>query len=112
MPRMPRRGLPRRDEDQLSERTRLHLLGGHDWSFMDGPAPAEDTLRAAWQQHGEALTAEHVAAHPGSRPWGWWRYDAPEPRQMAGRDWEPELPYLERHGLLTPAEREALRLDH
>jgi hypothetical protein len=41
---------------------------------------AESERKAAWHRHsGEILTA-WVAVYPGSRPWGWWRYDAPGPR--------------------------------
>jgi hypothetical protein len=27
------------------------------------------------------ILAEWIAVHPGSRPWAWWRWDAPEARR-------------------------------
>jgi hypothetical protein len=65
----------------------------------------EDALEPAWREHGEAITDAWIAARPGSRPAGWWRYSAPEPR----RDDEPEVVQLRRLRVLTRAEREALR---
>jgi hypothetical protein len=35
---------------------------------------------AAWQEYGDEITADWVAAHPGERPWGWWQHVAPGPR--------------------------------
>ena len=34
-------------------------------------------IREAWTAHRETLMAEWIGKHPGSRPWGWWRYEAP-----------------------------------
>jgi hypothetical protein len=65
-----------------SPRTREHLLSGHDWSFLDGPALDDDDLAAAWDMLAEELLAEHIAERPGSRPWGWWRWSAPSPRRQ------------------------------
>lgn len=33
---------------------------------------------AAWREHGERLTAEHIEQYPGGRPPGWWAWSAPE----------------------------------
>ena len=57
--------------------------------------------RAAWRDHARELLA---VVDPGSRPWAWWEYDAPEP----ALPWEPELAYLERCKLLTDTERQRL----
>jgi hypothetical protein len=42
---------------------------------------------------------------PGSRPWAWWQYDAPEP--VLPR--ESEFAYLTRCGQLTEPERITLQ---
>jgi hypothetical protein len=69
----------------------------------DGSAFDSDQSRCwAWQEQGAALLP---LVAPGSRPWGWWQYDAPEPPYPR----ESEIDYLARHGLLTDPER--LRLD-
>lgn len=44
----------------------------------------ETALRALWQDHRAELLAEFVAEHPGSCPWAWWRFEAPEPRRRLG----------------------------
>jgi hypothetical protein len=72
-----------------SERTREHLLTGQDWSVLDGPLLDDGALRLAWEQLRDELLAEHVAEHPGSRPWAWWRWDAPEPRRQVRPGPEP-----------------------
>ena len=57
--------------------------------------------RSAWREHREELLP---LVDPGSRPWGWWQYEAPEPVPPR----ESELAYLERCGQLTGPERSAL----
>jgi hypothetical protein len=56
-----------------------------------------------WKDYGEAITARHIAKHPGTRPANWWRYDAPERRDSSS---ETQLAYLRRLNLLTAEERE------
>lgn len=55
-----------------------------------------------WAERREELMAAWALEHPGSRPWAWWTFTAPEPRPEG----EPEVEYLARHGLLTAGERE------
>jgi hypothetical protein len=57
-----------------------------------------EKLASAWSEVGVDLVAEHVKKFPGSRPWGWWKFDAPETRQRLGgrgtlRD--PDRPVLD-----------------
>ncbi len=74
------------------------LLGPRDEvSVFD----SDESRRTAWRDHAAELMP---MVDPGSRPWAWWSYDAPEP--MLPR--EPELAYLSRCGLLTDAERTRL----
>ncbi len=54
--------------------------------------------RAAWHEHRAELLP---LVDPGSRPWAWWQYDAPEP--VLPR--EPELAYLLRCRLLDESEQ-------
>jgi hypothetical protein len=46
--------------------------------FCDGPLGE----REAWRQFEGELLARWVAAHPGTRPWAWWRYTAPQGRRQ------------------------------
>lgn len=135
----------RRARDRRSEldnpRTRMRLMEGHDFDFFGGPELGEDELAAAWEELGEQYVAEWIAGYtcsdfshepaPGSRPWGWWRFEAPEPRRQIDPDapgaigppiwfgmasaysggipeYETSAAYLRRLNLLTPEER---RLD-
>jgi len=74
------------------------LLGPHGPSAFATNAER----RMAWRGHRAELLP---MVDPGSRPWGWWQYDAIEP--VLPR--EPEWTYLERCQLLTPQEREQLQ---
>jgi hypothetical protein len=49
-----------------------------DW---DDAPEVEARLREAIEEMGDELLAEWVATKPGTRPWFWWRFIAPEPRQ-------------------------------
>jgi len=75
------------------------LLGPKD---DDSAFDSDESRRDAWRKHFAELMP---MVDPGSRPWAWWQYDAPEP--MLPR--EPEVAYLSRCGLLTEDERARLR---
>lgn len=91
MPR--RRWLIKVRRTPLSPARRAYLelgFGGirvaHERTPLDGYLEAVwftgDRDRAdAWRTHGEAITAAWVLEHAGTRPWAWWAYTAPEPRQ-------------------------------
>jgi hypothetical protein len=127
MPRVRRRALAR--NDVLSDKAKVWLETGHDLLWFATDCTEED-LPELWERFGEEILADHIAQHPGSRPWGWWRWSAPEaPRLVESggitildvdnyypwpedldphQQYETERDYLERLGLLTDAERAAL----
>jgi hypothetical protein len=131
---MPRRRITARSRRSGldSPRTRVRLTSGHDFEFLDGDCLTDEELAEAWEDLGDDLMAEHIAQHPGSRPGGFWRFDAPEPRRQVAdgpeaigpADWfgkphvfmgqppsdmyESEAVYVERLGLWQPGERKAL----
>ncbi len=89
--------------------------------------PSHKELRAAWEKDRNTLLPQFIAENPGSRPWGWWQFSAPEPipprfrwqlhierkNGVRFRDrWkisrEQQCDFLEKRGLLTPAEIAAL----
>jgi len=117
--------------EELNPRQRQRLLTGRDWNFPRVPGFAHDVEeRSAWQRHREELLAfwlqdpdkwekanpdrdqwvEPIPGGPGSRPWGFWEYEAPEPRREypgrpIGQERESQIHYLRRLDLLTDAER-------
>lgn len=104
--------------------------GGPTWRM---PGESAARARADWTAHREAILEVWLDFWPGTRPWAWWRFDAvacrvrrvpaeswlaeahrePRPTDALeygedGRTFEPSAEFLERHGLLTDAERASL----
>lgn len=48
---------------------------------VDESAEADAAMRAAWDSVRSELLDGWITDNPGTRPFAWWRYDAPEPRQ-------------------------------
>lgn len=102
----------------LTPACRKELEQGFAWPTpFDGYRNDPDDQEAGWREHGEQVLADWIAQHPGSRPWGWWAFAAPDARLRLGGtddDWrdppryESQLAYLERTGSLLEAERAAL----
>jgi hypothetical protein len=72
-------------------------------------------MRERWERHREALVAECVREHPGTRPFFWWQVDyeddGPEGETaeeicawLDAADRESEAFTLRRRGLLLPGE--------
>ena len=77
------------------------LATGFDY-FDDawGNDPDDETLREiklVWQQKRDEMLQRSSA---GRRPWAWWQFDSPEPRDEG----IPEADQLARLGLLTESE--------
>jgi len=140
MPRVTRIAPNVKTDLSQSKRVRNKLTSGHDWGFPDrelgpmekrvGQFPVDDaTMAEIWSEIGAELIAEWIVKKPGSRPWAWWLYNAPEPRRIVpngeqrfsmttsaertrfgirdeGTGFETERAYLERLGLLMDAERD------
>jgi hypothetical protein len=45
-----------------------------------------ETREFLWSELGAEILAEHVQRQPGTRPWAWWIYNAPETRRPIGRE--------------------------
>ncbi len=99
-------------------------------------AAAADEALSAWHAVRREVLPEWIAAHPGTRPLAWWRYEAPEAmrRIVRGRGraptcdpliygWpenlvdrtdrvviESQASYLKRHALMSAEEEAALPL--
>lgn len=122
---MPRPKLKARRRQDWPESVRNYLESGSDLSWPDEPPLADVDLESAWEDLAEELLA---ASPPGTRPHGFWQFDAPEPRRMVkvrrrhnaymakqtgqthyvSEEPEPERDYLARLGLLSAKEQAAL----
>lgn len=71
---------------------------------FDGCFARSNAAKELWESIRNQELPRWVKEHPGSRPSAWWEFDASEPRPRG----ESEAAYLERHDLLSPAERRAL----
>ena len=76
MPRFARKSRRRTGDDATKVQ---RLLTGY---YMEHcPFGDADSMRAGWIERRDVLVRQWVRDRPGSRPWGWWHHDAPEPRQ-------------------------------
>ena len=85
MPRVKRKAHRRRRA--WTDLHRLQLLHGHDFmgdAFGNDEAFDVDSARLAWSELRDELIAEWIAESPGSRPFGFWMFDAPEPMRRTG----------------------------
>jgi hypothetical protein len=46
--------------------------------------PTGKTTSELWQQFGADVLAWWIKENPGTRPWCWWKFAAPEPRRRVG----------------------------
>lgn len=135
---MPRKlRIPKVRRWEFGEKHKTQLFTGHDM-FLDAFREDLAAMRETWIERREELLAEFIARNPGSRPWAWWIWEAPQARRrrlggtgtaLAGteRTWmgtpggyqadyavtdppayETELKFLQRHGLLSSSELRAL----
>ena len=104
--------MPRRSRKITRRSRKCHPA---TWAiFMDAPlqpgeegynAFAEFSSDSEWPAHREDVLSEWIPDHPCTRPSHWWRHDAPgEREQVAENLQESEAAFLQRCGLLTPAE--------
>jgi hypothetical protein len=112
MPVKRRKGFRRRIAPELSTTSVFLMLNGNDFfgewrgSALEADQAwkspeAEQYIRNLWSGWREFLLTQWISHYPGTRPWAWWMFDAPEPRNPD----ESEPDYLKRHGLLTKPER-------
>lgn len=86
----------RTSSPSLDPARRQQLLTGFSPWLSTGPAEDPDSWQQLWRRHWAELLSwwtQDPADHegpgspggPGTRPWGWWEYDAPEPRRILDR---------------------------
>ncbi|HJU18585.1 MAG TPA: hypothetical protein VJ770_19205 [Stellaceae bacterium] len=80
---------PRRGCGPVAGHVRNWLVGrdsdGAEWA----PLLDAEELPVLWEAIRDDVIAEHVRNYPGTRPRGWWAFDAPEPRRKLGGTGEP-----------------------
>ena len=76
--------LKRRSRREWTDTHQLQLRTGHDYlgeCWGDHPTAADlKEMRQAWQDCKDTVLAEHIERFPCTRPWAWWKFGAPEPR--------------------------------
>jgi len=73
-------------EEHLEQLRTGHDFFGDAFGRDDRETFDEELAKQAWDEVGEQITAEHIAHSPGSRPWAWWHFSAPEPRRVVAGD--------------------------
>jgi hypothetical protein len=80
MPRFSRKSRRRTGDD--ADRVERLLSGFYIERCPFGDDEA--AMRAEWNELRDSLLAKWIADRPGTRPWGWWAFDAPERRRTVG----------------------------
>ena len=92
--RLDRRRIPAADSADVG-----YLLTG------DGTPHAyfiESFARELWEHFKDALLADWIATRPGTRPWAWWKYDAPRWHDEEHEGWRLSEPRQRLGGTGTP----------
>jgi hypothetical protein len=50
----------------------------------------EETKKRLYESVKDELVPAHAHYRPGTRPWAWWEWDAPEPRLVIKRELDPD----------------------
>lgn len=79
MPRVRRR--PKSRREGIEDKHVQYLLTGF-WYVRPFPfADDEAEQREVWNELRDELLPDWIAESPGTRPWAWWQFDAPERRR-------------------------------
>ncbi len=79
-----RRTRKSRSRRTWSDAHQLQLASGYDWfdeAWTDHPSPESlAEMEIAWADCKDDIMTAHLERFPCTRPWAWWQFDAPEPR--------------------------------
>ncbi|MEQ1953600.1 hypothetical protein [Mesorhizobium sp. CN2-181] len=81
-----------RRENGLPEEVEGHFLGDPEHQFVFWWTDKE--VRELWERWRDELLAQWVLDNPGTRPRGWWMFDAPENRIRTGGKGTPKFEVL------------------
>jgi hypothetical protein len=80
---------------------------GLPYNVLERFITSDAQLEAHWRAHRAALLVEWVQVRPGTRPWAWWQWDAPERRRRrlagGGEPYAGDLAYGLPRYWTTPA---------
>ena len=85
------------------------LLTGQDFfgnAFGKGDRCDREAMRAAWEELRDKLLADWISEKPGTRPYAWWCFDAPERRRRIDGLPHP-FDNLDRKAMIDAVEGEA-----
>jgi len=93
MPRKPRK-IIKINQATIPDNVRLYFETG---KIVDGETYmltcSKGKTQAEWESHKAEILADWLREHPCSRPWAWWKYDAPRwKRKFKGCFWDQQLP--------------------
>lgn len=115
MPRVNRKSKSRVARyDELDFELLLHGSHGVPCMLeMAYQAGDDESIRQAWSECRSQLLPAWIRNHPGTRPWGWWRHEAPEHRRRVdGKphpfEYRPRILYVANSGS-TELQRAAYR---
>ena len=66
---------------------------------------SDEEMREVWHRWREQILSGWIKSHPGTRPFAWWRWDAPRWGRKFGAFWDGKLPEPRRRigGIGDPA---------
>lgn len=106
------RGEASPDPESPGEQWDTFMLG---WCSGSDLAAGQHSLESLWRQHGEAVLADWIEQHPGTRPAAWWAWSGPDAQPGEPMKLLPTPPpladqraILARVGALTTAERRTM----
>ncbi|HWL93850.1 MAG TPA: hypothetical protein VNT79_09970, partial [Phycisphaerae bacterium] len=88
---MPRKNIVRKrriSANLTDDHAKILLTGRGDYFNEFGPLDAPETYaakREAWECLRDELLPKWIEENPGSRPWAWWAFDAPERRRCTNQ---------------------------
>jgi hypothetical protein len=95
-------------EDRVEHKWLLHTLYFNEKALAIVDPPTGKSTSELWAEFREQVLEWWLKERPGTRPWCWWAYDAPERRRRVGgigttfRDLSKGEEYTPDFGLPTP----------
>jgi len=71
-------------EDEAKHHWHLHTLRFDEKDFAIVPPPTGKSTSELWAEFREQVLEWWLKERPGTRPWCWWQFDAPERRRRVG----------------------------
>jgi hypothetical protein len=80
----------RRPIGRLLWRVRTYYQPFYDFALHYCKQHDEESQHAIWEELKDDIVREHIKYSPGTRPWGWWKWEAPEMHRVIAREVDPD----------------------